>query len=389
MGNVEKSKRQVNYELLRIIAMFMVVTLHYLNHAGVLPEAGGGMNGKNIAGMLIESFCIVAVNVYVLISGYFLVEAGFKVKRIAVLLCQILFYALLIPLIMMGTGMFAGGEEGGAYGLIRYIFPIQTEHYWFATSYVLMYLFTPVMNIAVRNMSRKQLQMTIAGLLLPFCVMKSVVPVQFVTDRFGYDFGWFLCVYLVAAYLRLYGCRMFRTAKRSFGIYAGCCFGIFVIAFAAWQINRMTGLLSYYMAVPWHYNYLLCLIGAAALFYGFRYVKVKEGKFSELILRLAPLTFGVYLFHEHMEIRGEWTGWIEDFIGPVAECGVFGLIVHLLVSVLLVYAAGTFIDVVRLNSFHYIGRHLKRTKLCKWLEQLDEEFSKKNPKKDGTQAWKD
>lgn len=35
------ARRQANYELLRIIAMLMVVTLHYLNHTGMLLTAGG------------------------------------------------------------------------------------------------------------------------------------------------------------------------------------------------------------------------------------------------------------------------------------------------------------------------------------------------------------
>ena len=93
----------------------------------------------------------MAVNVYVLISGYFLVEAGFKVKRVLILIGQVLFYAILIPLIMMGTGIFAG-EGGDFYRLLQYVFPLETEHYWFATSYVLLYLFSPLINAAVKTL---------------------------------------------------------------------------------------------------------------------------------------------------------------------------------------------------------------------------------------------
>lgn len=44
----EQEGRQANYELLRIIAMFMVVTLHYLNHTGMLLTAGGEGGGRQI-----------------------------------------------------------------------------------------------------------------------------------------------------------------------------------------------------------------------------------------------------------------------------------------------------------------------------------------------------
>lgn len=372
--HMERTKRQANYELLRIIAMFMVVTLHYMNHTGMLLVQGSEASAVKVCGTLIESFSIVAVNVYVLISGYFLTEAGFKLKRIVVLLCQILFYAALIPLIMAGTGisLFSGENGSGIYGILPYIFPVQTEHYWFATSYVVMYLFSPVINAAVRGMSKRQLQVTLIGLLLLFGGIKSVIPVQFEADRFGYDFGWFLCVYLAAAYIRLHGGQIFCTAKRAWAVYAGC--GLITFAFAAglWYVNKATGALGYYMTVPFHYNYVLCFVGAVALFYAFRHIKIKPGKVSELICRISPLTFGVYLFHEHIDIRNEWAGWIEDYIGPVS--GVGSLLLHWLISVILVYTAGIFIDALRLNIFSYIGRHIGRTRLAAWIHKIDGEF---------------
>lgn len=69
-------KRQLNYELLRILAMLMIVSLHYLSKGGILGEpARADMTTAGYTAWLIEAFCIVAVNVYVLISGYFGVDA--------------------------------------------------------------------------------------------------------------------------------------------------------------------------------------------------------------------------------------------------------------------------------------------------------------------------
>ena len=241
---MSKKRREANFELLRIVAMLMVVTMHFLNHTGALLVLGESADAKRLIGTLLEAFCIVAVNVYVLISGYFLVESGFKVKRILVLICQILFYSAVIPLILMGTNVFQGNDSEGIYRLLQYVFPIGTEHYWFATSYVLLYLFTPILNIAVRNMSKRQLTITITGLLLLFSGIKSFVPFQFVTDRFGYDFGWFLCVYLVAAYIRLYGIPFFKKKKNAWMTYIGCAALIFGIVCISYYLNAKTGILA-------------------------------------------------------------------------------------------------------------------------------------------------
>ena len=88
-----QTKRQANFEILRVLAMIMVVVLHYLSHSDSLLALGVPATSVRITGSLIESFCIVAVNVWVLISGYFLSQSGFKLKRILQIICEIFFSA--------------------------------------------------------------------------------------------------------------------------------------------------------------------------------------------------------------------------------------------------------------------------------------------------------
>ena len=64
-----KSKRLANIELLRIIAMLMVVMLHYLGKGELLPTVSLRMDVTGYVAWILESLSIVAVNVYVLISG--------------------------------------------------------------------------------------------------------------------------------------------------------------------------------------------------------------------------------------------------------------------------------------------------------------------------------
>ena len=66
------SVRKPNFELLRIIAMLMIVTLHYNIHADALLQLGVPASKVQIFATVIETFCITGVNVYVLLSGYFL-----------------------------------------------------------------------------------------------------------------------------------------------------------------------------------------------------------------------------------------------------------------------------------------------------------------------------
>ena len=102
MWMVAEHKRMANYELLRIVAMIMVVILHFLSRSDNLINLDLPLNGVRILGTLLETFCLVAVNTYVLLSGYLGIRSSFKVSRAVGLLCQIWFYTFFIFFIWHG-----------------------------------------------------------------------------------------------------------------------------------------------------------------------------------------------------------------------------------------------------------------------------------------------
>ena len=73
------SKRNANIELLRILSMFMVLVLHALGWSGALEHLSGAQYWVY---WFIEALAIIAVNVFMLISGYFQVTCFFKIKNV-------------------------------------------------------------------------------------------------------------------------------------------------------------------------------------------------------------------------------------------------------------------------------------------------------------------
>ena len=336
-------KRIVSVELLRILAMMMVVMLHYLSKGGLLTSMTEAFSAGAYAAWLLEAFSIVAVNVYMLISGYFLVESGFKPGRLAELICQVLFYSLLIPLVLMAVGLLDPGQLT-VYRLLQYLFPNQMVHYWFITAYVVMYLFAPVLAAGVKQQSRKQLGTTILLLLCFFSVSKSVLPVQLEMDNLGYDGLWFLCVFLVAAYMRLYGIPFLQKGKRAALCYLGCCLLIYGLAMGVRLFYLKTGHLGNFIHAPYDYNHILNLFAAISLFYAFSNWKLSgEGLAGRVILRVAPYTLGVYLLHEHIELRNLWPHWL----GATLECSPWLLVIRAVGSVILVFVIGILVDMAR------------------------------------------
>mgnify|MGYP003308699248 FL=1 len=175
--------------------MMMVVMLHYLGKGEILPALTEELNLNGYVAWGMEALCIVAVNVYMLISGYFLVNSGFKVSRLVELVCQVLFYSILVEVILIATGL-VSTEVLAINRILELVIPLQMEHYWFITAYIIMYLFSPILSTAVHHMEQKQLRNTIIALLVFFSLSKSLLPVQLMIDNKGYDGIWFICVYL-------------------------------------------------------------------------------------------------------------------------------------------------------------------------------------------------
>lgn len=74
-------ERQSNLELLRIIAMIMVITVHYVGHGRVLDNVEVFSLNFYVSNLM-QAFTTFSVPIYVMISAYFMCEKEFKLKRV-------------------------------------------------------------------------------------------------------------------------------------------------------------------------------------------------------------------------------------------------------------------------------------------------------------------
>ena len=137
--------RQSSYELLRIICMLMIVALHIVkSHIEILGYS-------DWISWIVRSFCICAVDVFVLISGYFGIH--FRLNRLVSLDLQTLFYSIASLLFLIIIGY----HEIGVLDFHALI-PIITKRYWFVTCYAVLYLLSPFINIVFALLSKEQLK---------------------------------------------------------------------------------------------------------------------------------------------------------------------------------------------------------------------------------------
>ena len=341
----EKKSRQLNMEVLRIVAMLMIITLHYLDKGGVLKEFELKMGLNRNLAWIIEALCMGSVNVYVLISGYFLSKSEFKVKKVIKLWAQILFYSWIITAVFAIATKGHLGLANGIYDVIPLVMPVTGSHYWFATVYMLLYLFFPFLNKGIDAMDKKQLKGIIIAAIAVFSVWNTILPfTQPLTDLEGMDICWFACLYLVAAYIRKYpeDFKLNRWIYLLISFVSAIC--AFVLGKGLLLIDLYVGKLGGYAKNFYPYNSLFIFIASVCLFLFALKHETKAPKWlASVILFASQGTFGVYLLHEHKLLRYLWPKWFN--VEAVSGTPLF--ILHLLGTILAIFVVGILIDFVR------------------------------------------
>lgn len=394
LADKKQPARQANLELLRCVAMMMVIVLHYLGKGNLLIDPKWQMlYPAEWLAWLLESFCIVAVNVYMFISGYFLCTSAFKPSRLVQLWLQVWMYSVAFGLIGALTGVMAE-TDFDTHFILTLIFPVSMNHYWFMTAYIFLYILLPFLGLAVKKMTKRQLQIAVLLLLFVFSIQKSVLPVRLETDGLGYDCLWYICVFAAAAYVRRFGVPFLEKRARGIILYVVCCLLIFGSIVGLRWMYRHTGRLEQMIKMCTEYNHILPFLAAVGLFAAFRRMKVK-GWFASFVCKIAPYTLGIYLLHENLGLRYTWQNWLGadkllriTGVGPIrgvnTRMGIFSggcLLLYTLLAVLCVFVVGILVDMLRALLVRGLDKGLgvlpPYRRLKGFVLSLDEHFREK------------
>ena len=365
-NGVQKQSRMENIEILRITSMLMVVTLHFLGHGGVLSSVRL-FSFNYFASWTIESFAYVAVNCYILISGYFSIKNKFTLQKIITLYLQILFYSVLI----YGTLAFFGLVEFNMQSLLYSFLPVSTRAYWFATAFVALYMLTPFLNYAINSMKKQQLLQFIFVLLLLFSIIPNLV---FFEDGLGVSGGlslyWFVCLYTIAAYFRLYYTPSFKNAK---WIIAYLTFSVILVVsriviskLSLIFLGEVKGAGLFYT-----YNSIIVLPASVFLFLAFLNWKLPKFKSSKLLLFLSSSTFGIYLIHDNKYLREIlWN----TILKPYVYVNNWYLVFYMLFSIFSIFIICLIIEKIRQILFLLLQKRYWFSRFFLIVSQKFEEF---------------
>lgn len=188
--------RQSNFELLRIVAMFMVMMLHvnFLALGKPSVEDTGSAPLATFTRILFEVMSVGSVDLFVLISGWFGIKANRKSLFTFIFQVVFVIYSVSIVCLLLNKDNSLGGGK---------IVEIITCRSWFVQAYLGLYLLSPALNLLVEKSKHLHKMMLIGWLSFEF-VYDFASPDPRLFDG-GYSTLHFVALYLLARYIKLYG----------------------------------------------------------------------------------------------------------------------------------------------------------------------------------------
>ncbi len=315
----KESKRRSGIELLRILSALFVVMLHYNDGRAFAYVTKGSLSQYALLG--VESIGICAVNLFVLISGYFLSGSQKRsVLKPFELLVQVMAFSEARYILMV--------LQSEATLNIKDIVYNALPNSYFVILYAVVYLISPYMNVVFKNLSQKKWNQFVGLLLLLFSVWPVIVDLSeevlgrewfgFSTiaawgSQQGFNVVHFSLMYILGGYLRYHGIPEKYNKKRLLiPAWLLTVAGIFLWALITENMTRME------LRSAWVYHNPLVILSAVLLFCIF----AKLDFSSKLINRLAGAAFTNFLLHS--EILGIFA------IETAINAGVGPMLMHVI-----------------------------------------------------------
>lgn len=327
---MEKQKRNSSVELLRIISMIMIIMSHYCYH-GVINVASLSLNFNKII-LQLGFLGNLGVNIFFLISSYFMYDKKLDIGRIVKLLFQIFSYSIIIYLMFVIFGF----ESFNLINFIKNFLPVLFKTYWFATVYVIIYILSPYINTLIKNMDKKQHR----NIIIIFIFIWSILYTFLKIDLYSNYFTDVLTLYFIATYIKKYELKVTNNLVKLITILISLSLVSLTII-----LNFIPSLSS---SIPHIYsrNSLFMIIISTGMFVYF----LNKNWYSNIINTIASCIFGVYLLHDNYLIRTVLWKFVDNSKYITSPYLIF----HILVVTIAILMICTIIELIRKNTIQKI-----------------------------------
>lgn len=299
---LKPKERMSSFELMRLLAMYMIVIGHCLL-VTALKSQEPLSRADNVA-WLINAFATCAVNLFFLLTGYFMNRSSFRLKKWLGIWGKTIFYSVSIYVV----AVLFDAEVFGVKTFINYCCPVLLKSYWFMQTFIVLSFLLPYLATMLDYISEKQHALLCAMLLIFFCLHQTFIPVARTLDETGgYGIIWAVVLCVVGSFLKRYGDKYIQKLPMVIYLvgYIVIALGIFVTNLLIVKFDIAQGITS--RANFYAYNSVSVLMESVCLFCFF--IRLGERKFHNRVINwLSGSAMAVYLIGSHpLLIFETWT----------------------------------------------------------------------------------
>ena len=157
------NNRNSNIDMIRIVAMLLVVALHCMDYGGFIKLSEANLFLPLFVS-LNHTISICAVNCFALISGYLLTDGKKCWNKLAGLWVEVCFYSAFFAVLFN----IVFPQKVTLLSVCKSFFPISTNQYWYFTAYVGLFFLMPTLNAIVTFRSEQEFKKDIFNVVLLF-----------------------------------------------------------------------------------------------------------------------------------------------------------------------------------------------------------------------------
>ena len=199
-------KRNSSIELLKIVAVFLIVLSHSLpvnnSEAEWYINIKSATSNVSYISMLFFSYCgQIGNEIFFICSAWFLVDyynrggriKFDKIKNIVIETVFVSYLYLFITTVVLK-------QHVSGFMILESLLPISTEHYWFITAYLFFNIFCPILHMYLINCERKQQRKVCMFIIILYMIAGNLIPLQgdlYFCNKVIMFLGLYACVFYI------------------------------------------------------------------------------------------------------------------------------------------------------------------------------------------------
>jgi hypothetical protein len=341
--------------------MVFILFSHAFNSHG-----GLGILGTSISATILVGFGVVAVNCFVLISGYFSIKATWKGFIHLYIFCAsyYLFFGILDSLNIINPHPFGIIELKR---IILSFFPFTHSGNWFLQVYFCLFIISPLLNKLINSLDKYKhilclLLLTIVNIWLGFYATNPM-PNNSNPNTNGYNIMNFIYLYFIGRYIYLYLSTTYKI-KSYLLLYIlfSLILSVLVLLVNKFEIN------SWYVLKlnSWDYNNPLVLLSSISLFLVFKKIKIQ----SKIINWFATSALAIFIIHTSIPY-----GYIFQYLNSKFGLNWYVGVLYF-ITVVVVFFVCLFTDTIRMLITNPIENILCKINVNKYYNLIMEKINR-------------